>query len=288
MSFSISKIKHPKEKFYGALTLLIGVLVWLPIILSIFYVIMTDKATILFSILIYIIIFKLMSFVARAFTRAYMFGHFVMIGPQQFPELYQMVVDGAKAVGLKETPRVFVYNSHGVMNAMALRLVGRHRYVWLTSALIDANDPEQVRFVIGHELGHHVAGHLSEFWHVLRLPGLFVPFLGAAYYRSRELTCDRVGLWLSNNLKASRSALQMLACGSAKLNAQLNPDAFEAQEAMLPPISGFLLHIVSTYPRLTRRVEALGEWSSSKHMTMEREGAAEQADVLTRQEPSFA
>lgn len=288
MNFSMSKIKHPKEKLYGALTIFVGVAVWIPLVLLILSVLLTDKAEVLFVIFFYILIFKFMSFVSRAFMRAYMFGHFVMIGPKQFPELYKMVVEGAKAVGLKETPRAFVYNSHGVMNAMALRLVGRHRYVWLTSALIDANDPEQVRFVIGHELGHHVAGHLSEFWHVLRLPGLFVPFLGAAYSRSRELTCDRVGLWLSNNLQASRSALQMLACGSAKLNEQLNPDAFEEQEDMLPPISGFLLHIISTYPRLTQRVEALGEWSGFKDMTLERGGVAQTVEVMTRQEPSFA
>jgi len=46
-----------------------------------------------------------------------------------------MVAEGAAAVKLPQAPTAFVYNSGGVINAFALRLIGG-RYVWLTSALI--------------------------------------------------------------------------------------------------------------------------------------------------------
>jgi Zn-dependent protease with chaperone function len=35
------------------------------------------------------------------------------------------------------------------------------RYVFLTSALVEATNDAQVRFVVGHEIGHHAAGHLN-------------------------------------------------------------------------------------------------------------------------------
>ncbi|WP_210207939.1 M48 family metallopeptidase [Bosea caraganae] len=206
-----------------------------------------------------------------------MLGHFVMVGPAQFPQLHRMVVEGTQTVGLKEVPATFVYNSSGVMNAMALRLVGRSRYIWLTSALIDCDDEDQVRFVVGHELGHHVAGHLDEPWSYLRLPAHFIPFLAPAYSRARELTCDRVGVFVARNLQASRTALQMLACGSAKLNRQMNPDAFQAQERMVPGIAGFVLNAISGYPRLTRRVEAVTQFYAGANTRAEPAPARAQA-----------
>ncbi len=260
MDFNMSRFRHGKEKFYGTLTLAIGALIWLVVLLIPVVELMRGRPQVALVFLLYVGMFWLFSFIVRALTRAYMFGHFVMVGPNQFPHLHQMVVEGAQRVGLKDVPTTFVYNSNGVMNAMALRLVGRHRYVWLTSALIDCDDDDQVRFVVGHELGHHVAGHLDEPWSYLRLPALFIPFLGPAYSRSRELTCDRIGAFTAHNLPAARSALQMLACGSAKLNSQMNPNAFQEQERMVPAIAGFVLNAFSGYPRLTRRVEAVTQF----------------------------
>lgn len=260
MDFNISRFRHAKEKFYGSLTLVIGTLIWVVVLLIPVVYLLQGQVIPALVFLLYFTLFWLFSFVARALTRAYMFGHFVMVGPTQFPHLHRMVTEGAQTLGLKQVPTTFVYNSSGVMNAMALRLVGRARYVWLTSALIDCDDEDQVRFVVGHELGHHVAGHLDEPWSYLRLPAHFIPFLGPAYSRARELTCDRVGVFVARNLQASRTALQMLACGSAKLNRQMNPDDFQAQERMVPAVAGFVLNAFSGYPRLTRRVQAVTQW----------------------------
>ncbi|WP_242538847.1 M48 family metallopeptidase [Trinickia acidisoli] len=130
-------------------------------------------------------------------------------------------------------------------------------YVFLTSALIDANSDAQVRFLIGHELGHHAAGHLNPWLNALKLPAHLVPFLGKAYSRSREYTCDSIGTYLSKDIHASRNALQMLGCGCRRLNTSMNCDAFVAQEQRVPAIFGFFTEITRTHPRLTRRVAAI-------------------------------
>ncbi len=278
MTLDIAALRHPKEKIYGVILAVIGGLVWFALAA---FIVLTANLPLLAMVLFYCLIFWLASIIVRALLRAYMMGHFVMVGPEQFPHLHRMVVEGAAAIGLDETPITFVYNSSGVMNAMALRLIGRRRYVWLTSQLIDADDNEQVRFVIGHELGHHAAGHLDAFPFLVKLPGHLIPFLGAAYSRARELTCDRVGAALSGNLDASRSALQMLACGSAKLNAAMNPAAFQAQDELVPSIAGWILHIFSHYPRHTARVAALSQWSG--------QGAPLKPSIATtRTEPRFS
>jgi hypothetical protein len=156
--------------------------------------------------------------------------------------------------------RTFTKWSHKVLpisaETPARRLFGG-RFIFLTSAIIEAETDEQIKFVIGHELGHHAAGHLSLAKNILKGPAHFVPFLGTAYSRSRELTCDRVGAYLSNDMQSSRAALQMLACGCRRLNNSLNCDAFEAQEKLVPPFWGWVSLIFARYPRTTQRVIAV-------------------------------
>jgi Zn-dependent protease with chaperone function len=252
----VEQMRHAKERLYGRLTMIIGIVLWAIFAAALVFEVINGNYISLVAVIVYALIFWVFFIVGHLLLRAYIYGHYVLVGPDQFPHIHQMVVEGAAAVNLAEPPKTFVFNSSGMINAFALRLIGR-RYVWLTSALIDADTDSQMRFVIGHELGHHAAGHLDWRRNLLRFPGFIVPFLGAAYLRSREFTCDRVGAYLAQDLDAARSGLQVLACGSIRLNSVMNPEAFEAQEAMVPPIAGFILHIFSFYPRLSRRVEEL-------------------------------
>lgn len=262
MDFQISKFRHAKEKLYGTIMLAMGVIIWICFLLAIAVSALKGSILAILPILVVGLLIWFAFFVVRSLMRAYMLGHYVLVSPNQFPQLHRMIEVSAQAVGLKEAPETFIYNSHGVMNAFAVRLVGRKRYIWLTSALIDADNAEQIRFVVGHELGHHVAGHLNDLSSFLRYPANLLPFLGQAYSRARELTCDRVGHYLARDVDASRTALQMLACGSVKLNKAMNAQAFQDQEALVPSFSGFVLHIFSYYPRLTKRVQEVGNWGA--------------------------
>ena len=254
MRQDLRPLRHGKEKVYGGLVMAIGALVWLGLAGIVVGIVLQGVPIAQLVILVVeLLIFGLFGYIARLFYRAHLFGHAVLIGERQFPHLHESLKIGAERLGLPAVPQAFLYNSNGLMNAFATRIAGT-RMVLLTSALVDVQDPAQVDFIIGHELGHHAAGHLSFWKNLLKLPGHIVPFLGQAYHRSRELTADRMGAFCVGDFEASRSALHMLACGSARLNAHMNADAFSAQEDMVPPVTGFLLHAISSYPRLTRRV----------------------------------
>ncbi len=250
--------RDPRERVYGALLSILGAIVWLALSLAMVGLFATRPAFFYTSV-VYIAEFILFALLSALFLRAYLYGHYVLVGPAQFPHLHQMVIEGATRLGLSPVPVTFVYNSNGLLNAFARRLVGR-RFVFLTSALVEVATDAQVRFVVGHELGHHAAGHLNPLRNFLHIPGHLLPFLGRAYSRRRELTCDRVGATLSEDLQACRSALAMLACGCQRLNASLNCDAFEAQESQVPRFIGWIVLIFSRYPRTTQRVVAISRF----------------------------
>jgi Zn-dependent protease with chaperone function len=260
MSSIVNRLRTGKEKTYQVVTLVVGVLIW-PLVLWGVWASLTNNTeigTLLRVYLVYGLLIWLFYYLASLFYRASAFGNMILLGPKQFPELHEMVVAGSKELGFTRPPTTFLYNSNGLFNAFARRLLGG-QYVFLTSALVEANSDEQVRFVIGHELGHHAAGHLNPWLNFLRAPAHTVPFLMAAYSRSREYTCDSIGAHLSKDLVASRSSLQMLGCGCRRLNQAMSCEAFMAQEAMVPPVFGFLNEIFRSHPRLTRRVAAINE-----------------------------
>lgn len=280
------QLRHPKEKTYGGMMLVAGIILWaiagIAIGAAVFF-----SPVVLFGVLFYIGLIFLVMFIAEALLRAYIYGHYVMVGPNQFPQLHAMVKQAAATAGLAEAPTAFVFNSGGIMNAFAINLVGR-RYVWLTSAIIDADTEAQVRFVVGHEIGHHAAGH-CDFWrNLLKLPAHVIPFLGAAYSRAREFTCDRIGAHVAGDVQAARGALQMLACGSARLNAHMNADAFQAQESQVPTIAGWLLHIFSHYPRHTRRVQEVTTFSAANAGVQSRRAMSGADDRTVARPPRVA
>lgn len=253
------QLRIGNEKFYGAVTLLAGPALWLLIAWAFRAGLTSTNPSTRYTTIAYLayaIAIVLFVFVSRILYRASAFGNMILLGPDQFPELYAMVVAGANDLGMSGPPKTFLYNSNGLFNAFARRLFGG-QYVFLTSALVEATNNEQVRFVIGHELGHHAAGHLNPWKGFLRLPCRVVPFLYPAYSRAREYTCDRIGAHLSKNVEASTTSLQMLGCGCRRLNGAMNQAAFLEQEALVPPISGFFNEIIRSHPRLTRRVTAI-------------------------------
>jgi Zn-dependent protease with chaperone function len=259
MSDIVTKLRTPQEKLYGLMMLLFSIPLWVLIIFAVIGGMSSDDPKISEVVMLYLVYggsIALFYFIAGLAYRASAFGNMILLSEKQFPELHAMVVEGAKTLGMSPTPKVFLYNSNGLFNAFARRILGG-RYVFLTSALVEASSDEQVRFVIGHELGHHAAGHLNGWLNTLKLPGHMVPFLGSAYSRAREYTCDQIGAHLSNDTAVSQQALQMLGCGCRRLNEKMSCEAFMAQEEMVPPVFGFLTEIFRTHPRLTRRVRAI-------------------------------
>ncbi len=114
--------------------------------------------------------------------------------------------------------------------------------------------PDELDFVIGHELGHLACGHLT--W--LLLPARIIPLLGPAYSRACEYTCDRCGHAVVGDLERSSRALAVLAAGG-RCAATLDLDAFVAQREETRSFWMAIYELNATHPYLSKRVAALRE-----------------------------
>ena len=134
--------------------------------------------------------------VARAMLYAKLRATAVQMSPTQFPEGYRMVVEAAQQFGLRRVPDAYVIMGNGQINAFAAGH-GYRRFVVVHSDMFEiggrTRDPEALRFVIGHEVGHLAAGHISMLRLLFVTLGLNVPLLGKALVRAQEYTADNHG-----------------------------------------------------------------------------------------------
>jgi len=246
---------YPRERVLGAVTLVLGLLVWLALIVGTVGV-----------ALAFIGIGALAYLFAHSALIAHVKGNGVELSPGQFPDLYAQFVECCKRLEIAEPPTAYILNGNGVLNAFATKFI-RDRYVVLTSDIVDAmqGNAEGLRFYIGHELGHLRMKHISKA--LLRWPVLWLPLLGAAYSRARESTCDRHGLACSGSGGAAVLALSVLAAGRARWRS-LNVATYVRQTEYSRGFWMSFHELISGYPWLTKRAARMtteGKAAPARH-----------------------
>jgi len=237
---------HPKEKLYFTLSAVFGCILWLLLIVGTMGTIFLMLLPMAFSY-----------WMARKFLDAYLYGNCVQVTERQYEPIHKMLMHICQQAGIKDPPVVFVTNGQGMTNAFATKLL-KKKYIIFTSDLVDlmiqSKSTKELRFILTHELAHHMKGHVR-FWKNLIIgPARFVPYLGMAYSRACEYTADGVAMEMWQDYPSSVRALTYLASGSEKLATATNVDVFAQQEGQVPGFFGFLTEIMSTHPRMTRRV----------------------------------
>jgi Zn-dependent protease with chaperone function len=238
------RLRSSKEKPLFILGVLFSAAVWVALIVSIVGA-------------IYGAFFLAFVLIAHALFLAHVRGNGVRISPRQLPELYERCKAIAGKFGLKDVPEVYLLQAGGILNAFATKLLSR-RFVIIFSNLADGcEDPRQLDFVIGHEMGHLAAGHLQ--WQAFLLPFFILPWFGPAYSRAREYTCDRAGLEVSSGIEPAMRGLAVLAAGGRHAQ-KIDLQAFMDQRAESGTFWMAISELSSTHPFLCKRVAALQEF----------------------------
>jgi Zn-dependent protease with chaperone function len=205
--------------------------------------------------IVYGLFLGLFFFIVHLSLIAHLRGSSIKLGPQQMPELYQRVVEISQRMGMEKVPDVYLLQSGGILNAFATKFGGK-RFVVLYSDLVKAcgDNVDALDFIIAHELGHIHRGHLNLRW--LLAPAMFFPFLGSAYSRACEYTCDRFGFQAPADPNRSLDGLCILAAGP-QFVLMVDRQQFAAQDQDLNTAFMKLGGWFATHPPLARRIAAL-------------------------------
>jgi Zn-dependent protease with chaperone function len=204
----------------------------------------------------------------------------VKVSERQFPHIHEMLRDGAYILDMENVPELFVTQTP-LVNAMALGT--NNPFIVLNTGVVDLMDAEELRFIIGHELGHVLSGHAvyrtmlynlillatRVAWMPLGYIGLRAIIWGLEeWYRKSELSCDRAGLLAGQDVDAARRALMKTAGGSRL--AEMNTDAFHEQAHeydAVPDLRDSLLKLLQlqgmTHPFAVVRFAELDHWATS-------------------------
>ena len=230
-------------------------------------------------------VLKVMSgFVNERAVRLVFLGSSVRVDERQFARLHFLLKDVARVLDTEEIPELYV-SANPTFNAVTIGM--NKPIIILNSALVDLLDEEELRFVIGHELGHALSGHavyqtllrrllsMTGVLNAIPLGALGIRAIVAALYewsRKAELSADRAGLLATQDpATAFRVHMQLASGGHVD---DLDATAFFAQGQeyldaadLRDSVLKLLLVENQTHPFAVVRAAELRRWVDSGEYT---------------------
>src|SRR5256886_568162 len=184
---------------------------------------------------------KVVGFFGERGIRLLFQANAVRVGPTQFPRMNALYTDVLTSLDWSERPELFVSQTPFV-NAGAY---GMDRpFIVINSGALQLLDDDELRVLLGHELGHVMSGHAL--YHTILVLIVFVgmnflPFLAGIvlapiqfalleWYRKSELSSDRAGLVAAQDPAASMRMFLKMAGGGDMKQMDLNAFLQQAKE----------------------------------------------------------
>jgi Zn-dependent protease with chaperone function len=205
----------------------------------------------------------------------------VRVGPTQFPRLNALYADVLTSMDWSERPELFVSQTPFV-NAGAFGM--DKPFIVINSAALALLDDDELRVLLGHELGHVMSGHAL--YHTIMVLILnvslgFLPFLAGIvilpiqlalleWYRKSELSSDRAGLLAAQDPQATMRMFLKFAGGGDMTQMDLNAFLVQAREyeelgGALDRVFKILNTLGQTHPFNTLRAAELQRWIEAGH-----------------------
>ncbi|MBN1955303.1 MAG: M48 family metallopeptidase [Anaerolineae bacterium] len=257
--FRTTTYRYPHEQVILALTLLMVLLV----------IAVTATATVCLSV-IFVAAMLALSFLMTRSHHQSLLEKAYPVTPQNNSALAALVQESVDR--LQPGPvQVFVAASRE-MNAYTFGL-SSPKVVVLQFPILEAMDADEIRFILGHELGHVSLGHTWLNSLVGGMAGIPSPFAASIvlniaflwWNRACEFSADRAGMLACGNPRKAISALVKLEAGAgaevmSKKKLEQVVARIEAEDDHF--LSG-LGEVLGTHPMTVRRIEELRRYATT-------------------------
>jgi Zn-dependent protease with chaperone function/uncharacterized RDD family membrane protein YckC len=190
-----------------------------------------------------------------AFARGRLLGGGLRIHAGQFGHVHAVVAECARMMRMP-TPHVFIRDDPFV--PIVAIGIGEPYAIVISAQFVEHFQPDELRFLIGRELGHIASGH-TRFTSLLssngRESGVIALAFGA-WLRKIDFTADRIGLLCCGSLDAAMRATAVSAFGAVGRRVDLGAFAGQLKELHAEPSLRMAEWTAST-PYATNRIAAL-------------------------------
>jgi Zn-dependent protease with chaperone function len=215
----------------------------------------------------------------RALRLEYL-GSAIRVDDRQYPRVYRLFAEAAATLDVTELPELFVQYDRSI-NGMCIGM--SKPFIVVNSGSLELLDDEELRCLLGHEIGHLLSGHavyrtmaiILHDW-AARLAWLPVGSLALRaisaglreWWRKAELSSDRAGLLAGQDTHASLR-LGMKLAGGGDLS-EVDVTAFLEQAAEYDRAGDLRDSMIKigmvldrTHPLPVARAAALRAWTDS-------------------------
>jgi len=163
-------------------------------------------------------------------------GHSFKVNEKLAPRLYDSFVDVMKKLDFQESTEFFITNNPE-LNAFAISRLepDESHIININSGLIDKVDDDELKFIVGHEIGHLISNNaniaqLLDFVFVdQEETPLMMQHKIAVWDKLSELTADRFGFMACGRLDKVLSCFFKMASGLSVERLNFDPKAFSIE-----------------------------------------------------------
>lgn len=167
-----------------------------------------------------------------ASTRRHLLSTSVRLTKNMSPSIHAMAQDCVNKLGVELPLELYVYSSPQ-FNAACFKPEDDRLYVMFSSSLLEGFTEQELKYVMGHELGHHIYSHHDvPIGYLLKgeqRPSPRTALELFAWSRYAEISADRAGAHCAQDFPAVASALFKLSSGLTSDLIQFDLDDFLAQ-----------------------------------------------------------